>query len=162
KHEVAGLLEVSWQAEQIQTKRHAGRGRPGKDAVVTVEVQTRYRISAVKRVPERIRYRQERLGWRAQVTNAPAGGVTLQGSVLTDREGGSQARWFHEVKDRPLGIRPLFVKKERQIIRLTRLLLVALRVLTMVEIVVRPELEKKGEKLQGLYEGQASREEGKP
>jgi transposase len=162
KHGVAELLKVSWQAEQIQKKRHAGRGRPSKDAAVTVEVETRYRISEVKRVQEKIDSRQERLGWRAQVSNAPSERLTLQGSVLTYREGGSQERVFHQVKDKPLGIRPLFVKKERQIIGLTRLLLVALRVLTMVEIVVRSELEKKGEKLQGLYEGQASREEGKP
>lgn len=102
------------------------------------------------------------MGWRVLVSNAPQESLTLVGSVLTYREGGGQEQVFHQIKDRPLGIRPLFVKKDEQIIGLTRLLLIALRVQTMVQIVIRAELEKKGEKLAGLYEGQASREEGKP
>lgn len=162
KHGVSDLLEVSWRAEQTEKKRYAGRGRPKEDAKATVEVETRYRITKVKRVADKIVEKEQRLGWRALVTNAPQEKLTLQGSVLTYREGGGEERIFHELKDRPLGIRPLFVKKDRQILGLTRLLLVALRVLTMVEIVVRGQLEQKGEKLSGLYEGQASRQEGRP
>jgi len=162
KRGVSELLAVSWQDEQTETKRYVGRGRPSKDAPAVVEVERRYRITEVKRLEEKIAYRQQRLGWRAQATNAPQQRMTLPGSVLTYREGGSEERVFHQVKDTPLGIRPLFVKKDRQIVGLTRLLLIALRVLTMVEIVIRAELEKKGEKLQGLYEGQTNREEGKP
>jgi len=162
KQGVTELLEVSWQAEQRQKKRYASRGRPREDAAAVVEVETRYRITEVKQVAHKIAEKQQRLGWRAQVTNAPAEKLTLQGSVLTYREGGSEERVFHQLKDRPLGIRPLFVTKDRQIMGLTRLLLIALRILTMVEIVVRGQLEKMGEKLSGLYEGQASRQEGKP
>jgi transposase len=162
KYEVAELLQVSWQAEQSERQRHAGRGRPKKDAVAVVEVEIRYRISEVKRLAEKIAEKEKRLGWRAQVTNAPAEQLDLAGSVLTYREGGSEERVFHQLKDRPLGIRPLFVKRDEQIIGLTRLQLIALRVLTMVEVVVRGQLAKTGERLEGLYEGQASRKEAKP
>jgi transposase len=162
KQGVTELLAVSWQAEQKQKTRYASRGRPREDAAAVVEVETRYRITEVKQVAGKIAEKQQRLGWRAQVTNAPAEKLTLQGSVLTYREGGSEERVFHQLKGKPLGIRPLFVTKDRQVKGLTRLLLIALRVLTMVEVVVRGGLEETGEKLSGLYEGQASRQEGKP
>ena len=41
-------------------------------------------------------------------------------------------------------------------------LLIALRVLTLVEIVVRAQLAAKGEQLSKLYEGQEGRADGKP
>jgi transposase len=162
EHKVAGLLEVSWQGETTETKHKEGKGRPKKDAPVVVEVETRYRITEVKRLPEKIEEKEQRLGWRAMATNAPEEQLTLQGSVLTYREGGSEERVFHQMKDTPLGISPLFVKKDKQIKGLTRMLMIALRVLTMLEIVVRDELGKKGEKLEGLYPGQANRKEDKP
>jgi len=40
---------------------------------------------------------------------------------------------------------------EKQIVGLTRLLLVALRVLTLLEIVVRAKLAESGEKLSKIY-----------
>jgi transposase len=162
KHGVSDLLEVSWQAEQSEKKCYGSRGRPKGDAKATLEVETRYRITGVKQLPAKIAEKERRLGWRALVTNAAVERLTLAGSVLTYREGGGEERVFHELKGKPLGIRPLFVTKDKQILGLTRLLLIALRILTMVEIVVRGQLGKTGEKLSGLYEGQASRQEGKP
>jgi hypothetical protein len=162
EHDVDGLLEVSLQAQHSERRRHSGRGRPGKDAVVVVEVETRWVISEVRRQEQEIAQRHRRMGWRARVSNAQEQRLTVEGSVLLYREGGGQERVFHQLKDKPLGIRPLFVRKDEQIVGLTRLLVVALRVLAMVEVVVRAELEQTGEKLQRLYEGQASREESKP
>ena len=40
------------------------------------------------------------------------------------------------VKDRPLGIRPLYVRRDDQIVGLAHLLTLALRVLTLFEVLV--------------------------
>jgi transposase len=162
RKEVEGLLEVSWQKEETSTKRYGKSGRPKKGAVALVEIETRYRISAVKRVEGQIKQRQERLGWRVEVTNAPAERLSFQASVLTYREGAGLERPFHQMKDEPLGIRPLFVKKDGQIKGLTRLVMIALRVLTLIEIVVRAKLAQTGEKLPGMHEGQKNKQEGRP
>ena len=71
-------------------------------------------------------------------------------------------RPFHQMKDEPLGIRPLFVKKDEQIKGLTRLVLIALRVLTLLEVVARGKLAEAGEQLEGLHEGQKNKRDGKP
>jgi transposase len=162
EHQVKGLLSVVVQREEKQTKKYGKPGRPAEAAQAKVEVEVRYRISQVSRNNEQIEQRQRRMGWRALVTNASEGRLTLQGSVLTYREGGSLERPFHHIKDKPLGIRPLFVKLPEQVVGLTRLLLIALRVLTLIEIVLRAKLAASGEKLDGLHEAQKNKKEGKP
>lgn len=162
EHQVEGLLSVVVQREEKQLKKYGKPGRPGEAAQARMEVEARYRIAAVRRNGEPIEQRHKRLGWRALASNAPEQRLTLAGSVLTYREGGSLERPFHQLKAKPLGIRPLFVKLPEQVLGLTRLLLIALRVLTLLEIVLRGKLRESGEKLEGMHEGQKSKLEGRP
>jgi transposase len=159
---VAGLLEVLVSKEVKEKKKYGKPGRPTETALAEVEVDVRYRITQVRRKEEQIAAKENRLGWRAFATNAPEKRLTLEGSVLTYREGGGLERPFHQMKDAPLGIRPLFVKRDEQIMGLTRLVLLGLRVLTLIEIVVRGKLAEGGEELEGLHEGQKNKKEGKP
>jgi transposase len=159
---VEGLLEVGLAKEVRETKRYGKSGRPRQTDKAVTEVEVRYKISEVRRNEEKIKQRQERLGWRAMVTNAPEERLSLEGGVLTYREGAGLERVFHQVKDAPLGIRPLFVKRDEQIEGLTRLLLIVLRVMTLVEVVVRAGLQEKNEALEGLHEGQKNKKESRP
>jgi len=162
EHQVEGLLAVCLSKEEKETKKYSRPGRPGETAVAEVRVEVRYRIATVQRRHEQIEEKQKRMGWRALALHAPEERLTLAGSVLTYREGGSLERPFHQIKDKPLGIRPLFVKLPEQVLGLTRLLLIALRVLTLMEIVLRAKLAASGEKLDGMHEGQKNKKEGKP
>jgi transposase len=65
-------------------------------------------------------------------------------------------------KDVPLGIRPVYVREQEQVIGLTRLLTIALRLLTLFELTVRAAWATTGEELTGLYEGQPSRKTSRP
>ena len=146
---VPGKGRKVWRDEaELRAAIAAIEDEHGVSGLLAVEV--RYRITAVRRNHERIEAKEKRLGWRALVTNAPAERLTLVGSVLTYREGGGLERPFHQLKDAPLGIRPLFVRLPEQVVGLTRLVLVALRVLTLVEIVLRARLAERGEQLEGL------------
>ena len=162
EHDVEGLLTVALSQETTQKKKHSKPGRPSETDVAEVTVEVRYRITEVSRNEAAILERQKRLGWRAFVTNAAEQRLSLEGSVLTYREGGGLERPFHQLKGAPLGIRPLFVKLPEQIVGLTRLLLIALRVLTLLELVLRAKLAQTGEKLGGMHEGQKNKLEGKP
>jgi transposase len=162
EHQVGGLLSVVVQREEKGKKSYGKPGRPAEAAQAKLEVETRYRITQVRRNNEQIEQRQKRMGWRALVSNASEKRLTLEGGVLTYREGGSLERPFHQIKDKPLGIRPLFVKLPEQVVGLTLLLLIALRVLTLMEIVLRAKLAESGEQLPGMHEGQKNKLEGKP
>ena len=73
-----------------------------------------------------------------------------------------EERLLHLFKDQPLGIRPLYVHRDDQIRGLTHLITLALRVLTLFEVLVRRGQQQNGEKLQGLYPGLPKRTTDRP
>jgi transposase len=160
--QVEGLLHVNWEAEVTVQEKYQGRGRGGPQRPKVKVEKVRYVIATIRRDETAIARQKERLGWRVQVTNLTQKRCGLTEAVLIYNEGWSVERDFHVLKDRPLGIQPLFVREEEQIVGLTRLLTIALRVLTLIELVIRSQLEEREEELSGLYEGQAKRTTGKP
>lgn len=162
RHDVAGLLTVTWVRQETPVTRYVGRGRAGPDRPTHTTVAVRYVVTGVQRNAAALAARQQRLGWRVQVTNAPLDHLSLTQAVVHYRGGWSQERDFHLVKDLPVGLSPLFVWKEDQIRGLTRLLTLALRLLTLLETQVRQALEHTQETVAGLYEGQLTRTTDQP
>jgi transposase len=157
EHDVAGLLEVSWERQETVRTKYKGRGRGGPNRPKTTEWDVRYQITTVRRVEGAIRHRVERLGWQVLASNAPAERLSLAAALLTYRGGWCVERLFHLFKDQPLGIRPFYVRRDDQILGLTHLVTLALRVLMLFEVLVRRGQERSEEKLPGLYPGQAKR-----
>jgi transposase len=162
EHEVVGLLEVSWAEEQTSRTHYVGRGRGGPGRPKKTEWTIRYQITAVRRHELALQERYPRMGWRVQVTNVPVERLSLVESVSAYRGGWSLERDFHLLKDRPLGISPLYVRRDDQVVGLTHLLTLALRVLTLFEELVRRGQQREGEKLPGLYPGQKGRTTDRP
>ena len=157
QHRVEGLLTVTWEREEQQQTRYrgSGRGGPGRPTYTTTKV--RYVITEIQRNEAAIEQTKARQGWRVQVTNLPTSRFSLREVVLLYNGGWSVERDFHLLKDQPLGIQPLFVREDEQIVGLTRLRTIALRVLTLSELQVRSGLSETEEALSGLYEGQPNR-----
>src|SRR5262245_1515211 len=162
EQDVTGLLTVSWERQETSRTRYVGPGRGGPKRPKTTQWSVRYRITAVSRDEAAIAQRVARLGWQVQVTNAPAARLSLEDSALVYRAGTCVERAVHQLKDRPLGIRPLFVHRDDQVRGLTHLLSLALRILTLFEVLVRRGQEQSGEALPGLYPGQAKRTTDRP
>ncbi len=76
--------------------------------------------------------------------------------------GWSLERDCHLRTDRPVGIRPLFVRLEDHMTGLTHLLTLALRLLTLIETQVRQKLDHGGEEVVGWYEGAPKRSTNRP
>jgi transposase len=162
EQDVEGLLEADWEREETSRTHYVGRGRGGPNRKKKTEWDVRYQITTVRRCEAAIEHRVARLGWQVQVTNLPAERLSLPEAVLIYRGGWSVERVFHLFKDQPLGIRPLYVHRDDQIQGLTHLVTLALRVLMLFEVLVRRGQEQSGEKLKGLYPGQAKRETDRP
>jgi transposase len=157
-----GLLRVSWERQETCRTRYVGPGRGGPNRPQTTERSVRYQITSVTRDDAAIEHRVARMGWHVQVTNAPAARLSLGDSVLGYRAGVCVERAFHQLKDQPLGIRPLLVHRDDQVQGLTHLLTLALRILTLFEVLVRRGQDQSGEELQGLYPGQGKRTTDRP
>src|SRR5205085_12071474 len=136
--------------------------RGGPKRRKTTERSVRYQITAVTREAAAIDHLVARMGWQVQVTNLAASRLSLEESVLGDRAGTCVERAFHQLKDQPLGIRPMFVHRDDQIRGLTHLLTLALRVLTLFEVLVRRGQDQDGESLAGFYPGQAKHRDHPP
>jgi transposase len=144
-YRVSGLLRVTWEQQTPP--------RP---------LPARLVITAVERDPAALDARRMRLAWRVQATNAPPERLSFPAAVVQYRGGWCLERAFHLLKDRPLGIRPLYVRRDEQVRGLTHLLTLGLRLLTLIEVQVRQSVQQTGELWQGLYEGQPQRVTAQP
>jgi transposase len=149
---LVGLLTYVYERQEQRQTKYRGRGRAGPDRPQRVIVTVRYQITAVSRQAAAIAAEQATLGWRAYGTNAPATQLTLADAVLTYRDEWLIERGFHRLKGVPLSLDPLFVKRDDQVIGLINLLSIAVRLLTLLEFVVRRQLKQHQEQLVGLIE----------
>ena len=144
-HRVERLLDYDYDYE-VPT-----RSRPG-----------RYQITSVTPNKTRIQEVEQQLGWRAYVTNAPVRRLSLTQAVLTYRDEWIAERSFHRLKGCPLSISPFFVQRDDQVKGLVHLLSLAVRILTLIEFVVRRSLQESGESLRGLYPGNPKKATQRP
>jgi transposase len=103
-----------------------------------------------------------RLGWRIYSTNQPAEQLSLEQAVLAYRSEYLVERSLGRLKGRPLSLTPMYVQRDDHATGLIRLLSIALRVLTLVEFVVRRQLAAEGTRLAGLYAGNVKRATARP
>lgn len=151
-YDVEGLLTYTFERQEKRQTKYIGRGRGNPERPRQEIVTVRYQITAVSRQAQAIAACQKTLGWRAYVSNAPAEQLSLEQAVLTYRDEWIIERGFHRLKGVPLSLDPLFVKRDDQVMGLTNLLSIAVRLLTLIEFVVRRKLKQKQEKLTGLIE----------
>lgn len=156
RYRVVGLLEVSYQQEvERRTVRRYGQ-RPARS---TERVRW---VVRVRRQQEAINQARLELGWRLYVTNAPTERLSLPQAVWAYRGAPRMERNFQRLKGRPLGLRPVFVKREDHATGLVRLLSLALRVLTVAEFVVREKLRATHTTVKGIYAGNPQRATAQP
>jgi len=159
---VTGMLDVSWQPQEKTRIRYVGPGRPGAKRPTYQQTQVRYVVTAVERDEAAVEQQRHRLGFRVQATTLPKEKMSLEETVVCYRGGWCLEREFHLLKDRPLGISPLHVWRDDQIIGLTHLLMLALRLFSLIEMRVRDGLTKEGEHVEGIYEGLPTHKTDRP
>jgi transposase len=154
QHRVAGLLSV---AVQTLATRRAKRAYGDRPAEVAVEV---YYEVTVQRQEEAIAQAKQELGWQVYATNQAEMG--LAGVVWGYRGQYRIEDDWSRLKGQSLGLTPLYLQEETRIAGLVLLLSVALRVLTLLEWVVRERLRRDGSTVQEVYAGQAGRKTARP
>jgi transposase len=154
QYRVTGLLTV---AVQTLATRRAKRAYGDRPAEVVVEV---YYEVTVQRQEEEIAQAKRELGWQVYATNQEEMG--LAGVVWGYRGQYRIEDDWSRLKGRSLGLTPLYLQEEKRIAGLVLLLSVALRVLTLLEWMVRERLRRDGSTVQEVYAGQAGRKTARP
>jgi len=148
---VEGLLVVTVSAQVTEQPVRAYRNRPA-----TVRTARQFTISSEVE-PEALARAIEQLGWRVYATNQVADGLSLPQAVEAYRDEYLVERTFGRLKGHPLSLSPMYVERDDHATGLVRLLSIALRVLTLLEFVVRRHLTQEGAALAGLYAGNPKR-----
>lgn len=153
---VEGLIRVQIQ-EQVQERPvRAYRGRVSSmrhDRIFTVSSE---------REEDAITQAADHLGWRVYATNHLAEQFTLEQAVEAYRDEYRVERNFARLKGRPLSLAPLYVQRDDHRVGLVRLLTIALRVITLLEGVVRQRLWEQKSELAGLFAGNPQRRTSQP
>jgi transposase len=151
-HNLEGFLTYTFERQEKCETKYVGRGRGNPNRPTRELVSVRYQMLTVTRQEAAIVTHQKTLGWRAYVSDTTAEQLNLKQALLTYRDEWLIEHGFHRLKGAPLSLDPLFVKKDDQVVGLTNLLSLAVRVLTLIEFVVRRNLKQNKEKLTGLIE----------
>jgi transposase len=154
RHGVVGLVEVQVSTVRTEVSKRKYKGRP---AVVEVREESRV---AVQVNTAAVAAQKRLCGWRVYATNHP--GLTLPEAVLSYRGQYGIEHDFARLKGKSLGLAPMYLQTECRVAGLVHLLSIGLRVLTLVEYVVRRSLEATGEPLRGVYAGQPGRQTRRP
>jgi transposase len=156
QYRVQGLLAVRY-TEQVQKRLLRRYG--SRPAAVQVERDLR-----VKAVVDRqaVATAIGRLGWRVYATNAPAEQLSLAQAVLAYRSQYLVESDIGRLKGHPLSLTPRYLERDDHATGLIRLLSIGLRVLTLLEFVVRQRLAADRTVLAGVYTGNPKRATARP
>jgi transposase len=151
---VEGLLRYSVQTLQTTRQVRAYRGRPARQ-----ETEVFFEID-VRREETLIEDKKREMGWQVYATNALT--LVLAQVVWAYRGQYRIENDWSRLKGRPLGLTPMYLQDEQRMQGLVHLLSLALRLLTLLEWVVRERLRQEGVKLQDIYAGQPGRKTDRP
>jgi len=145
---VQGLLRVSYEARQTE-------------GFAKYRTPYEYRLH-VERDEAAIERAEASLGWRVYATNAPGPQLPLAEAILAYREEYLVEHSLGRLKGKPLSLSPMYLQIDHRATGLVRLLTIALRVLTLLEFVVRRRLAAHKQTLAGLYAGNPKRSTARP
>jgi transposase len=151
---VEGLLHYHIQAVGTARPVRAYRGQPAR-----AEIDVSF-VMEVRRDEQAIAERQQEMGWQVYAANAVT--MALPQVVWAYRGQYRIEDDWARLKGRSLGLTPVYLQDEERIQGLVHLLSVALRLLTLLEWVVRERLHQEGSTLQNLYAGQPGRRTARP
>ena len=161
RYDVADYLQVTYTEHVERKTRYIGGGRPGPNRPTqTIETHTCTAKSTRQRAA--INRFNRLAGWRIYVTNTSTRRLSLNAAVTCYRQEWQPEHGFHRLKGGLLAITPLFLKDDNRIRGLVLLLGIALRALTLIELVVRRELATTDDTLKGLYAGNPNRATDQP
>lgn len=163
KSETAGIPKFLLNFEHEIESNEKEYKRSEKNRLGTYKItKFRAKIINVKVNGQMLANISKKIGWRIYVTNVSKSILTLSTAYLYFRKTMYVIEiGFHHIKDY-LNISPLYVRTQNQIIGMTRLLMLALKILTLMTAELRSNMRKEKVVLEGLYPGQPSRKHPTP
>ena len=161
RYRVKEQILTSIEKKICYKKVYQGAGRRGENRTFRRVRQTTFSLT-YQRCQAQIVQQQSIAGWRLYATNAESSRLSLEQAVNSYREQWQPERGFHRFKRGHLPALPIYFQDEERIRGLMFLLTIALTLFTLMEFVVRRQLEVAEQSLSGLYSGNPKRKTNRP
>nr|WP_320017088.1 hypothetical protein [uncultured Desulfobacter sp.] len=136
-HNVENLLDVQFEKQVEQKMKYVGKGRGSLNRETIVVEKVRYQITSVQRNQEKIADEKTRFGWKAFVTDMDFDKFSLHDAILSYRN-------------------------EYRVEGMTYLLTLCVRMLTLIEFVVRRSLKEEKTELPDMHPENRKKTTAKP
>ena len=156
KHHVAAFFDIQIEEQHTQTTLRKYGNKPErirKD--LSFELHIRRREGAIEE-------HLQLLGWRVYATNIPKEKLSVNQAVLCYRQEYRIEHQFNKLLNKVTALMPVFLKKEHRIVALTKLMLLALKFVSLIQHKVRKQLQKTGQYLKELFPGNPGRKTNQP
>lgn len=155
-YHVQGLLSLAYHHDTRTRPVRAYGSRPASTKIEHTVTVTATRNETALQATTRS------LGWRVYATNQSAAHLSLEQAVLAYRAEYLVEQTIGRLKGKALSVTPLYLETDTRILGLVRLLMIALRVLTLLEFSARRHLHQEGDKLAGIFPGNPKRATARP
>ena len=107
-------------------------------------------VIKVERNEDEVNQKKNKCGWRPMVTNTSKEKLSFQAAIETYRAEWTLERCFRISKKSHLGISPLYLRKDKRLKGITRLLSIGVRIITLLEYHICKNLKETEETILGL------------
>ena len=155
-NKVKGLIDVQITEIKTEKKVRAYGSKPAETRIIT-KLSLSYSTNE-----EALQKRLNLMGWRAYACNAPQEKLSTLDAVQCYRNEYRIEHKFDELLHRVTALMPVYLKKPNRIKALIRLLLLALKYVSLMQMQVRTKLADTTQELKELYPGNPGRATNKP
>lgn len=155
-NKVKGLIDVQITEIKTEKKVRAYGTKPAETRIIT-KFELNYVVNETA-----LQQRLDMMGCRAYACNAPQEKLSTLDAIQCYRNEYRIEHKFDELLNRVTALMPVYLQKPNRIKALIRLLLLALKYVSLVEMQVRTKLAENEEELKELYVGNPGRATSKP
>jgi transposase len=152
QRQVDGLIQMMVSKTAVTQRRSGKRGRPAADTQVTEETRWQVTVTVVRNDAAIVQ--EARLtGWWVYMTNTCQERLTHAHTLAHYRGQWIAEHGYHRLKEGAVSALPLRVRVPQRIVGVLVLLLLALQVLTLLDLVARRSLAERQKEIAGLVPG---------
>ena len=135
--------------------------RKYKDIPARTTTTTHFSLTITRKKDKIAEYKAV-LGWRAYATNAPIDKLSTLKVLQTYKDEFKVEYRFNQLHNKTAPLMPIFLHKENRITALVRLLMLAIKVLGLLEYKIRKQIDLENIQINHIYPGNPARKTNKP
>jgi transposase len=156
KYKTTAFLDI--QIEVTSTQTHV---RKYKDKPAGIRSKESFKVIVFPK-NEVIKAHKDTLGWRVYATNAPKELLDTDKVIQTYKDEFKVEYRFDQLHNKTAALMPIYLQKDNRIKALIRILMIAIKILSIIQYQARENLKKTQSQVKELFPGNPNRKTNQP